>query len=988
MPSAPVWPATSSASSDAPVTCTLSTPDHRPRRRTSTTESDGRSTLAGALDDLIRAHAFHDETLVAIPSLLDPRAPPRLGNPRSTRSLMAAQSNLRGTAAEVAIAAFTDKWKAFFKTRWRNTSQATRVLATLLLTLSIVVGAEGTRRRWKRQHDEREQGRKLVRTNSWLHNKDGSRTIYVPYKEGTSKVIINTTKPLTFEAHRRLFLNPPRVSGLSHGTVPSAQTKPGLNLAFLHQFLSLMSIMIPRWSSKEAGLLLSHGIFLMLRTYLSLVVARLDGELVRDLVAGNGKAFIWGILKWCGLGGFASYTNAMIKYLESKVSIAFRTRLTRYIHDLYLNDNLNYYKLSNLDGGVGHGADQFITQDLTLFCAAAANLYSSLGKPFVDLCVFNFQLYRSLGPLALSGLLSNYFLTASILRRLSPPFGKLKAVEGRKEGDFRGLHARLIANAEEVAFYGGADMEKTFLNKEYKSLKSWMEGIYMLKIRYNILEDFILKYSWSAYGYLLASLPVFLPAWGGVGGAAEMLESVAKGGRERNRMKDFITNKRLMLSLADAGGRMMYSIKDLAELAGYTSRVYTLISTLHRVHANAYYVRGGQNELYSLSDVQGTIQKGFDGVRFEQVPVVAPGLWPQGGEELTDSLSMIVRSGEHLLISGPNGVGKTAVSRILAGLWPVYRGLVSRPKSIGQDGIMFLPQRPYLSPGTLRDQVIYPDGHVDMKEKRKSEDDLKRILEEAKLGYLPDREGGWDTRKEWKDVLSGGEKQRMQFARLLYHEPQYAVIDEGTSAVSSDVEGLLYETCKEKGITLITISTRASLKKYHTYNLVLGMGDQGDEWEFERIGTEREKLQVEKELQELRERLAQVDEWKKRRDDIEQELAAVWTDKGVSLEAPDYVDVAGEQQEKSEERGDDVGGEEELVSAGTEAADEHEEAAEDVMEKAEEAEEVAEEAEETEEDEEEAEVEAEVEEDEEAEEINAAVSSTAEDSDGHREAST
>ncbi|PNY22442.1 Peroxisomal long-chain fatty acid import protein 2 [Tolypocladium capitatum] len=809
---------------------------------------------------------------------------------------MAAQSNLRRTAAEDALAAFVEKWTARVRGRLRGTSRATRMLATLALTASIVLGFEGTRRRWKRQHHEREQGRKLVRTNSWLHNKDGSRTIYVPYKQGTSRVTINTTKPLTFEAHRRLFLNPPRVSGLGDGTVPSAQTKPGLNLAFLHQFLSLMSIMIPRWSSKEAGLLLSHGIFLMLRTYLSLVVARLDGELVRDLVAGNGKSFLWGILKWCGLGGFASYTNAMIKYLESKVSIAFRTRLTRYIHDLYLNDNLNYYKLSNLDGGVGQGADQFITQDLTLFCAAAANLYSSLGKPFVDLCVFSFQLYRSLGPLALSGLMSNYFLTASILRRLSPPFGKLKAVEGRKEGDFRSLHARLIANAEEVAFYGGADMEKTFLNKEYKSLKSWMEGIYMLKIRYNILEDFILKYSWSAYGYLLASLPVFLPAWGGIGGAAEMLESAEKGGRERNRMKDFITNKRLMLSLADAGGRMMYSIKDLAELAGYTSRVYTLISTLHRVHADAYYLRGGQNELYSLSDVQGTIQKGFDGVRFEQVPVVAPGLWPQGGDELLESLSMIVRSGEHVLISGPNGVGKSAIARILAGLWPVYRGLVSRPKNIGQDGIMFLPQRPYLSPGTLRDQVIYPDGHVDMRRKRRSEDDLKMILDEAKLGYLPDREGGWDTRKEWKDVLSGGEKQRMGFARLLYHEPQYAIIDEGTSAVSSDVEGLLYETCKGKGITLITISTRASLKKYHTFNLMLGMGEQGDAWEFERIGTEREKMQVEKELQELRERLAQVDEWKKRRDEIEQELASVWTEKGETLDAPEYMEQSGESE--------------------------------------------------------------------------------------------
>ncbi|KAI1436871.1 ABC transporter transmembrane region 2-domain-containing protein [Xylaria sp. CBS 124048] len=815
---------------------------------------------------------------------------------------MAAQSTLRHSASEDILVAFIDKYKKVARDHFRNTSRRTKLIATLALVLSIVLGAEGSRRWWKRRSHEKEQGRKLVRTNSWLLGKDGSRTIYVPYKDGTSKVVIHRTKPLTFEAHRRLFLNPPKVSGLGDGIVPPAQTKPGLNLAFLHQFLSLMSIVIPRWTSKEAGLLVSHGVFLMLRTYLSLVVARLDGEIVRDLVAGNGRLFLWGLVKWCGLGGFAAYTNSMIKFLESKVSIAFRTRLTRYIHDLYLNDNLTYYKLSNLDGGIGQGADQFITQDLTLFCSSAAHLYSSLGKPFVDLCVFNYQLYRSLGPLALTGLLSNYFLTASILRKLSPPFGKLKAVEGRIEGDFRGLHARLIANAEEVAFYGGAEMEKTILNKEFKSLKTWMDGIYMLKIRYNIIEDFILKYSWSAYGYLLSSLPVFLPAWGGLGGAMEMLDNAKQGGRERNRMKEFITNKRLMLSLADAGGRMMYSIKDLAELAGYTSRVYTLISTLHRVHANAYFPRTSGNELYSLSDVQGTIQKGFDGVRLEHVPIVAPGLWPHGGEELIESLSLIVRRGEHLLISGPNGTGKSAIARVLAGLWPVYRGLVSRPKSIGEDGIMFLPQRPYLSIGTLRDQVIYPDGELDMRLKRKSEDDLRRVLDWAKLGYLPDREGGWDTRKEWKDVLSGGEKQRVGIARLLYHEPQYAIIDEGTSAVSSDVEGLLYETCKERGITLITISTRASLKKYHTYNLALGLGENGDEWEFERIGTEREKMQVERELQELRERLSQVEHWRQRREEIERELAQVWTENSdVPLAQPAYVETVDGSADAADE---------------------------------------------------------------------------------------
>ena len=374
-----------------------------------------------------------------------------------------------------------------------------------------------------------------------------------------------------------------------------------------------------------------------------------------------------------------------------------------------------------------------------------------------------------------------------------------------------------------------------------------------------------------------------------------------------SRTQNFITNKRLMLSLADAGGRMMYSLKDLSELAGYTSRVYTLISTLHRVHASAYHPpRNTYPELYSLADTQGTLHKGFSGVRFENAPVVAPALWPQAGEELLDNLNFVIQSNQHILIIGPNGSGKSALSRILAGLWPVYRGLVSRPRSVGQDGIMFLPQRPYLSPGTLRDQIIYPHTEFDMRASSRSDAELEQILEDVRLGYLPSREGGFDTRKTWKDVLSGGEKQRISFARLLYHSPAFAVIDEGTSAVSSDVEGLLYETLKNRGVTLLTISTRASLKKYHDFVLTLGLGEQGDEWEMQKIGTESEKDSVEKEIAELKERLSKVGEWKRRKAEIEEELAKVWVEGVGVLEADEYGDEGEEVEVLEEEEGEEV----------------------------------------------------------------------------------
>lgn len=193
------------------------------------------------------------------------------------------------------------------------------------------------------------------------------------------------------------------------------------------------------------------------------------------------------------------------------------------------------------------------------------------------------------------------------------------------------------------------------------------------------------------------------------------------------------------------------------------------------------------------------------------MPILSP-----NGDTLIPAMSFEISPGMNLLISGPNGCGKSSLFRILGELWPIFGGKLTKPSV---EKIFYIPQRPYLPNGSLRDQLIYPHTHSDQKKRGVTDDDLQHILNEVRLGYLVGREGGWSSVNDWNDVLSGGEKQRIAMARLIYHRPTYAILDECTSAVSIDVEGHLYTYMKSVGITLITVSHRDTLWKYHEYLL-------------------------------------------------------------------------------------------------------------------------------------------------------------------------
>lgn len=687
---------------------------------------------------------------------------------------------------------------------------------------------------------------------------DGAREIMVP----------NGSK-----GHRRITIPKPELDKyaadkyLYKSFVTQQRGSRFKNSIFSSKFLSQLSIicqvLLPRFRCKNTSLLLSQCFFLILRTWLSLVVARLDGQIVKNLISGNGRKFARDLIYWLLIAFPASYTNAAIKYLTSRLSLAFRTNLTRYIHDMYLDKVMAYYKITLGPRDI-ENIDQYITNDVAMFCDSFCGLFSSMGKPLIDLMFFSVYLRDTLGTGAIIGIFSNYFLTAALMKQATPAFGKLSSRRTHLEGQYFNQHSNLVTNCEEIAFCKGSMIEKTKLGEKFKDVMDHLSTETNASFNYSVLEDYVLKYTWSAWGYIFAGLPVFLDEiWPAATTETTQVQAVDNAevarqkhtANESHDMRQFITNKRLMLALADAGSRLMYSIKDISKLTGYTDRVFNLLTALHKCHSPRF----DYGSKIGFADIRGTLQSNYSsGIRLENVHVIVPTVAGSEAAPLVDDLSLQVQVGCNVLILGANGCGKTSIARILAGLWPLYRGLLLKPS---EEDVFYLPQKTYFSAGTLRDQVIYPFRHEDMLEMGRNDEYLLHILHEVKLEYLVEREGSFNAQKDWKDVLSGGEKQRMSLARVLFKNPKIVVLDESTNAMSTDIEDYLFELLQRKKITYLTLSHRPLLMKYHHRVLEI---ESETEWKLVDLTTPENLLSIDNEIAEIKDQLGQAEEWAKR----------------------------------------------------------------------------------------------------------------------------
>lgn len=548
---------------------------------------------------------------------------------------------------------------------------------------------------------------------------------------------------------------------------------------FWGELAYLVKIAIPSPASPGGQLLATQFTLLVMRTFVTVRMTKLSTYYLTKAISKaswrhwSNWAFHFG--GWMTTGVMV---NSGLRYVESLIAVELREALTRHAHKHYLKGQAFYKATVLKDGGIDN-VDQRVAADIAEFSKEAAQLYGHSFKPILEFTMSLSEAAKELGYSRPLTLFASQVVIGGVLRGMAPKLGKMVAKEQQMEGEFRHRHSRLIAHAEEVAFLRGADAERALLNKSLADMVGTQRWHALQRIKKSVADN-IGKFQGLLVGGVFVHIPFLMrPELG-----------------EGERISSFRATEELMLRCGSAFTEVLLLGKSLDELSGHVHRICELFRALE-----------------AGSDAAGAKPTaGDECIKLDHLSVAAPE--PDGQKRLlVEDLSMEVIKGRNVLVTGPNGCGKTSLFRTIAGLWPAAGGDVSCPF----DKLMWLPQKPYLVLGTLRDQVTYPKQ---MGFQKRFDERIVECLRMAGLTKLADNPEGLDlVREEWNDVLSGGERQRVGFARLYFHSPAFAVLDEATSAINPDEEERLYTQVVSQGTTILSIAHRMALRKHHQLEL-------------------------------------------------------------------------------------------------------------------------------------------------------------------------
>ena len=552
------------------------------------------------------------------------------------------------------------------------------------------------------------------------------------------------------------------------------------------------------WRSEERwwarGMLAVVVALSLLQVYMLVLLNQWNNEFYNALQGYNYGSF------WPLIGEFTTIAFIYIIvavyaiYLRQMLEIRWRTWMTKNYLSKWLHKQ-TYYRLQVTGSADMDNPDQRISDDIGSFISLSLQLSLGVLKQLTTLVAFVFILWQLSGVLdiplgdtvvSVPGYMVFVTLFYSIAGTwIAHKVGKkligLNYDQQRYEADFRFSMVRVRENSESIAFYGGEEPEHVTFNERFQRVVTNFWG---LMKRTKLLNFYV-----TGYGQLAIIVPILMVAPKYFEGNLQLgglMQTFSAFGRVQDALSYFV----------DAYSSIAQYMAVIRRLSGFTAH------------------------MEEAEELQDDFQREKTGTSLvlKHIKVDLP-----NGQPLLQDLSLEISTGDKLLIAGASGCGKSTLLRALAGIWPYGSGEITTPEKWR---VMFLPQRPYLPLGSLRQAIYYPQPVPEQET-----EDIKALLNLFGVSHLAD---SLDKVDDWSRILSLGEQQRLAFIRILLFKPEIVFLDESTSAMDEDREAEAYDVLSSQlpDTAVVSVGHRSTLRAKHQRELKLAGSGQ---WEIHDI---------------------------------------------------------------------------------------------------------------------------------------------------------
>jgi putative ATP-binding cassette transporter len=571
---------------------------------------------------------------------------------------------------------------------------------------------------------------------------------------------------------------------MPHSIKPVARRFIGRAWQLAHPYWTRSDERLVAWALLAAIVGISLGL-----VYLAVVLNRWNRDFFNAIQEKSYADFLQLLLYFCFIAAVYIVAAVYRAYLRQMLYMRWRVWLTRAYLEDWLGDRV-YYRLEQDARGTDN-PDQRIADDLRQFCNTTLTLTLDLLQQLVTLGSFLVILWGVSGPLVvhLGGsdwTIPGYMVWAAVLYALAGsvftyfvgrPLVGLSFNQERVEADLRFSLVRMREYAEGIALYRGEAAEHAQLERRVDGIFSNWWRIMRAQKRLNFFT----------HGYAQAAVvfPFFVSAPRYFSGAIQFGD---------------------LTQIADAFGTVQGSlswfVQNYPELASWKASVDRLVSFEHAIDAARREAR--EQRGVSTRHAPGHV------LRVSHLDLALP-----SGRAILAGAAFGIEAGERVLLTGPSGSGKSTVFRAIAGLWAYGGGQVEVPEGAR---LMFLPQKPYIPIGSLRDALAYPSPAAGYADER-----LGEALEAAGLAGFADR---LDEVRNWSQSMSGGEQQKLAVARAVLQQPDWLFLDEATASLDEESERAVYCLLAERlpGAAIVSIAHRPPLAGFHARRLLLSGG--------------------------------------------------------------------------------------------------------------------------------------------------------------------